>query len=84
VTARAVNTARVGAALLRRPHLWATALALALRLVPWPWGRRGPLPDRAYLAYRGEAVYGMPLSAIPPGDVVRYLEWCRSFPGPIR
>lgn len=81
---RLVNSLRIAIAVLLRPGLWLATVALSLRLIPWPWDRRGPIPDREYLNYRGQAVYGMPLSLIPAEDFIRYLEWCRSFPGPIR
>ncbi|HJR25527.1 MAG TPA: hypothetical protein VJ804_08645 [Acidimicrobiales bacterium] len=74
--ARLANVLRVALALLRRPGLWPAAVGVVVRM--------GPRPDRAYLRYRGQAVYGAPLSLVPPEDVVRYLEWCRAFPGPIR
>lgn len=74
---------RVLVALLRRPDLWWPAITLAGRLIPNQWLSRGPFPDRIYLDYRGQAVYGMPLSRIPAVDFIRYLEWCRDFPGPI-
>jgi dihydroorotate dehydrogenase (NAD+) catalytic subunit len=67
----------------RRPDLWSSAVRLAARFVPDRWWRRGPFPSRSFLAYRGTAVYGMRLSEIPAEDIVRYLEWCRDFPGPI-
>jgi hypothetical protein len=70
-------------AVLGRPRLWGAAVGLAWRLVPDGWARRGPLPPREYLDYRGRAVYGMPLSDVPAEDFVRYLEWCKTFPGPI-
>ena len=73
---RLANLLRVALAVLRRPDLWRALAGVAARM--------GPLPDRAYLRYRGQAVYGTPLSLIPPPDVVRYLEWCKAFPGPIR
>lgn len=73
---RLANLLRVALAVLRRPHLWPALVGVAVRM--------GPLPDRAYLRYRGQAVYGAPLSRIPPPDVIAYLEWCKAFPGPIR
>jgi hypothetical protein len=73
---RVANVLRVALALLRRPDLWLPLAGVAARM--------GPRPARAYLRYRGQAVYGAPLSLIPPPDVVRYLEWCKAFPGPIR
>jgi hypothetical protein len=74
--ARLANLLRVALAVARHPRLWGTLAGVAARM--------GPLPDRAYLRYRGAAVYGTPLSRIPPEDVIRYLEWCKAFPGPIR
>ncbi|MGH9076808.1 MAG: hypothetical protein ACRDY0_05045 [Acidimicrobiales bacterium] len=67
-----------------RPHLWAAAAALAVRMVPRQWWRRGLLPPPTYLEYRAEGVYGAPLTEVSPADFVGYLEWCRAFPGPIR
>jgi hypothetical protein len=74
----------VATALAVRPDLWFPAAALAARLVPNQWWRFGPFPPRAYLDYRGNAVYGMPLIQIPADEFIRYLEWCKAFPGPIR
>lgn len=71
-------------ALLKRPDLWMTAIRSAFRLIPDRWWRYGPLPRKDYLDYRGNAVYGMSLTCVPPIDFIRYLEWCRAFPGPIR
>lgn len=80
---RARHIMTVVQAVLGRPDLWGAALALMLRLVPNGWWRHGPIPPRAYLDYRGKAVYGMPLSEVPAVDFIRYLEWCKAFPGPI-
>jgi len=74
----------VGVAVARRPRLWVPALAAISRFIPNGWVRGGPLPSRAYLDYRGPAVYGMPLSKVPAAEVIRYLEWCKAFPGPVR
>jgi hypothetical protein len=74
--ARLRNLVGVALAVLGRPDLWGAVVGVAVRM--------GPRPDRAYLRYRGQAVYGAPLSLIPPADVIRYLEWCKAFPGPIR
>lgn len=81
---RATHVINVAMAILRRPPLWRAALGVVVRLIPNGWTRRGPLPPRAYLKYRGQSVYGMPLSDVPAVDVIRYLEWCKAFPGPIR
>ena len=67
-------------ALARHPSLWPTALGLACRLVPRRWWTRRPflpLPDRAYMKFRMEAMYGDgPRDA---DDVVSYLRWCRRY-----
>ena len=77
------NVVSTALAVIVRPDLWGALIALMLRLIPDQWWRRGPFPSRAYLAYRGQAVYGMPLTQIPPDDFIRYLQWCKAFPGPI-
>lgn len=77
------NLIGVTAAVVRRPDLWGTSLSLVLRLIPDRPFRRGPFPPGQYLRYRGQAVYGMPLSLVPAVDFIRYLEWCKSFPGPV-
>lgn len=81
---RASHALTVTRTVLLRPDLWGAAVATALRLVPNGWWRRGPIPPREYLHYRGKAVYGMALSKVPAVDFIRYLEWCKAFPGPIR
>ena len=81
---RSRNALRVARALLSRPDLWAAAVALGLRFVPNHWWRGRLFPSRAYLAYRGPAVYGMPLSQVPADEFIQYLEWCKAFPGPVR
>lgn len=75
---------RIVSALITRPGLWAAAVGLAFRLVPSRWWRNGLLPPREYLEYRGIAVYGMPLTRVPASEFIRYLEWCKAFPGPVR
>lgn len=68
------------AALARRPSLWPTAVVQVLRLAGPGWWRRRPflpLPDPAYLHFRLETQYGSDRSP-EPGDVITYLEWCRS------
>jgi hypothetical protein len=79
-----MSALRLLLAVLRRPDLWVTAARAAGRFVPDRWWRRGPVPPRAYLAYRAGGIYGAPLLRVPPEDLIRYLEWCRRFPGPIR
>ena len=74
------QTWRITTAVIRRPDLWSTALRTALRLHP----QGGLLPPTEYLEHRGSAVYGEPLGQVPAREFVRYLEWCKAFPGPIR
>ncbi|MEO7442572.1 MAG: hypothetical protein ABIW46_03455 [Acidimicrobiales bacterium] len=71
----------VVAAVAVRPDLWTTALRNCRALAPSGWWRRPPflpLPDRDYLAFRLETMYGGSSPAPVPSDVVTYLEWCRS------
>jgi hypothetical protein len=74
---------RAVVALVRRPRLWPTALRQVWRLAPTGWWRRPPflpLPDREYLGFRMQTMYGDASRAPEPGDVVTYLEWCRRWP----
>ena len=69
------------AAVGRRPDLWCTAVRQARALAPSGWWRRPPflpLPDRRYLAFRMETMYGDAGHRPAPADVVAYLDWCRS------
>src|SRR5581483_5814282 len=73
----------VGAVLgvLRRPRLWPTALAQAVRLARPGWWRRPPflpLPDPDYVRFRLQTAYG-PHGRAEGGDLVAYLNWCREF-----
>ena len=71
---------------LRRPFLWPVAARQLRRLAPPRWWRRPPflpLPPRAYLRFRFVTAYGGgDETGVPDvaGDVVSYLQWCRSFP----
>ncbi len=72
---------RVLMAVVVRPDLWGTATRQLFRLAPSGWWRRRPflpLPDRDYLAFRMETMYGDAGAAPAGSDVVTYLEWCRS------
>jgi len=73
--------ARVVAAVVRRPWLWATTVAVTLRLARPGWWRRPPflpLPDPDYLRFRLETQYGGSGTRDPdPHDLVDYMEWCR-------
>ena len=76
------ETARLAAALLRRPRLWPAAL----RLVPPKWWRHWPplpLPPAGYRRFRVETMYGRE-GKLEADDLVRYLEWCRRMGGRAR
>lgn len=77
--------ARTSGAILRRPSLWATAVAQLFSLARPRWWRRAPflpVPDAAYLRFRMMTVYGGDGSALGPSeDVVDFLSWCRTWPG---
>jgi hypothetical protein len=67
-------------AVVMHPHLWSTALRQVVRAIPARWWQRPPflpVPSAAYVRYRLETAYGDLSGAPDPGDVVRYLEWCR-------
>lgn len=68
--------------MLRRPGLWATAVAQGLRMTRRGWWRRAPflpLPDPDYVRFRLQTAYGT--SGEPSAeDVIAYLRWCRDFP----
>jgi hypothetical protein len=75
-----LRLAAVIAAVGRRPDLWRTALRQVVILAPPRWWRRWPplpTPDQAYLHFRLQTAYGNGGEAVPPSDVVGYLEWCR-------
>ena len=67
-----------------RPDLWGTAIGVGLRLVPDRWWRKGIVPSTEYFNYRTQTVYGLPLDEMSPAEIVRYLEWCKIFPGPVQ
>ena len=69
------------AAVLRRPRLWAVA-AHELRVLAVPgWWRTWPpvpRPARSWVEFRAETQYGDKQAEPSPGDVVAWLEWCRT------
>ncbi|MFZ9401722.1 MAG: hypothetical protein ACO28X_04015 [Ilumatobacteraceae bacterium] len=68
-------------AVVRRPRLWAIAVAQVFRLAPNGWWRRAPflpLPDKRYLQFRMETQYGDAMHRPEGNDVVTYLSWCRA------
>ena len=79
-----VDGLRTALAVIRRPDLWGTFVLLLVRMLPNGWWRGHLVPSRDYLDYRGRAVYGMPLAKVPAAEFIRYLEWCRAFPAPVR
>jgi hypothetical protein len=79
--ARAVPGPATALAVLGRPGLWPTAVALAWRLARPGWWRSWPplpLPPRAYATFRLHTALGDdPDARLDPAEVVAYLEWCR-------
>lgn len=74
---------RAARALAAHPDLWATAVRQIGVLAVAGWWRRPPflpLPDRGYLRFRFQTMYGDPERAPEPEDVVTYLRWCRAWP----
>ncbi len=73
----------VGAAVARRPRLWATA-ARQLRALTPPGRVFPPGPDPAYRRFRALTQYGVADHPLDPADVTSYLEWCRRGHGAAR
>jgi hypothetical protein len=70
---------RAFAAVLRRPHLWVTALTQARRVARPGWWRTPPFvprPEPGYWRFRLDTAYG-PGGVARAADLVAYLEWCR-------
>lgn len=63
-----------------RPDLWWTSLRTVMRLAAPGWWRRPslPFPDPRLWSFRMVTMYGRADAEPSPGDVVAYLEWCRS------
>ena len=69
-------------AVLVRPWLWPTAVRQVRVLAPRGWWRRWPpvpAPDAAYLRFRLLTQYGDGGHAAEAGDVLAYLQWCRTY-----
>ena len=67
-------------AVARRPDLWAEAWRQWRAFCPRRWWASWPplpVPARAYLSFRREAMFGPSLAELGPAEVVGYLEWCR-------
>ena len=80
----AVGWAGAFLAIAARPRLWWVAVRQLVRVARPRWWRRAPflpLPDAGYLRFRMETAYGD--TRVPrPADLVAYLEWCDTRPGP--
>ncbi len=76
---------RLLAAIALKPQLLLTAAALTIRCRPVKWWcpPRFVLPSREWIEFRLGAVFGRTYGDLEIDDVVRYLAWCRSFPGPV-
>jgi hypothetical protein len=75
------------AAVARHPSLWWTALHQIVVLAAPGWWRRWPplpLPDPEYMRFRLVTMYGDVGHHPDPGDVIHYLEWCKSVRGVAR
>jgi len=74
-------------AVVWRPDLWWTALGVVRRLAAPGWWESSPylpLPDQRLWEFRMVTAYGSPDAEPEPGDLISYLEWCRSTVGPSR
>lgn len=74
---------RVALALVRHPELWSTAIRqVGVLSVPGWWTRAPylPVPDRDYLRFRFQTMYGDPDHEPEARDVITYLRWCRAWP----
>ena len=67
-------------AVMRRPHLWASAARATVAFAPRNWWRQRPflpLPDGEIMRWRITTAYGSDKASVDPADVVAYLEWRR-------
>jgi hypothetical protein len=73
---------RSAAAVAGEPALWPTAVRQLARLAVHGWWRRPPflpLPDRDYLAFRLQTMYGDTAAGPEADDLLTWLRWCRQF-----
>lgn len=66
------------AAVLRRPHLWGTALGTLVSLAPDGWWKRPPflpIPVQEAVDWRLTTAFGSPDTTLAEDDLVAYLEW---------
>jgi|TARA_B110000967_G_scaffold186611_1_gene207853 hypothetical protein len=76
---------RAALSVVRHPELWLTALRQARRTAPPGWWKRKPflpVPSGEYLEFRLITQYGDATHRPEPGDVVKYLQWCRQWDRP--
>ncbi|MGI9614506.1 MAG: hypothetical protein ACR2QO_16470 [Acidimicrobiales bacterium] len=75
-------TLGAGAALIRRPDLWRTALRVARTHAPrrwWARGNRMPLPDSGWMEFRYETAFAASDGRPTPEQFIEYLEWAKSW-----
>lgn len=83
---RLLSWLRLIGAVGARPWLWPTAIVQLFRLARRGWWRRPPflpVPDRDYLRFRLETMYGGDLRGwdrVEARHLLEYLRWCRAFP----
>ena len=71
-----------GLALARRPDLWRTALRVGRVHAPNRWWANKPflpIPDEGWLEFRFETAFADVDGRPEPGQLIEYLEWCRSW-----
>ena len=79
---RGRNHLAVLSAVLVRPKLWSAAMTAYVRMLPTQWWRRRPflpVPPAEYLRFRKEAYYGSETALFDPKDVLKYLQWIRTW-----
>lgn len=84
---KVAGVVKVIVALGSLPSLWGPAIRQLFVLAPHGWWRRAPFlpwPDRAYLRFRLQTMYGDPERMPEPADLVAYLRWCRAWPNVAR
>ncbi len=78
---------RSALAVAAHPSLWFTALVTLFQVARRGWWRRLPfipLPDRGYLRFRMQTMYGDPDHRAESADLVSYLRWCRRMRNSLR
>jgi len=75
-----VEISEILVAVVVRPHLWFSAVATVVGMVPRKWWARPPfipVPSRDVLRWRVTTAYGHPDMVLVPDDVLSYLRWRR-------